>query len=324
MNRNNRHTKNFLLVLTFVLFRLLCFSQDTISNLPIIYFSASSIYFDQYISHSPSKKDFKFCKKYSKLITAEPTLENHSNYYSLACSLWQIGRLTEAENMFLKIVASNEPYYIETMYHSSDIPGDTTTNIYGYGSYTSNYKNYACRNLSKIYIEQKKFDIALKYIDYADKKFIAHQNCGTGLLWYREEIDGLYSLAYDGLNMYDSIINMFLPQYYSNLSNGMLIHALKNAYSQSEINEYLKVAENSIICVVDTFQSSYFSIHNSGEKNEYITEKKYISGEATMTLFGRQINLLRPILENGEIITRETFVNEFKQSGFYTSLIDNE
>ncbi len=282
----------------------------------------SSISSDYSISYNPSKEDSIFCRKYLKLITAEPTKKNHSDFYSLACSLWQLGRLKEAENIFLKIMASNEPYYHRSYYNSSDIPGDTTTNTYGYGSYTWNYKNYACRYLTQIYIEEKKFDKALKYIEYADKKFIVNQNCGTGYMLYREEIDGLYSLAYEGLGMYDSIVNMFLPQY-SKHSNGILARALKNVYSQKEINEYLEIAENSIACVVDTFQSSSFIIHNYGEKNETQTEIKYTSGTATMSLFGRQVTLATPHLENGEKISKELFVKEFKESGFYSDLIDN-
>jgi tetratricopeptide (TPR) repeat protein len=283
----------------------------------------SSISSDYSIFHYPSKEDSIFCKNYSKLITAEPTKKNHIDYHSLACSLWQLGRLTEAENMFLKILASNEPYYVGTYYNSSDIPGDTTTNTYGYGSYTSNYKNYACRYLTKIYIEEKKFDQALKYIEYADKKYIVEQNCGRGYMRYQGEIDGLYSLTYEGLGMHDSIINMFLPQY-SNHSNSTLTRALKKVYSQTEINEYLKVAENSIVCVVDTFQSSTFITQNYGEKDEITTEIKYTSGTATMNLFGRQVTLPRPNLENGEIATRELFVKRFKESGFYKVLIDHE
>jgi len=331
MKKNDRPTKYFLLTLTFVLVGQICFSQDTTSlkfqidttwNFPPTSFSVASISSDYSISHYPSKEDSTFCKKYSKLITAEPTKKNHSDFHSLACSLWQLGRLLEAENMFLKIIASNEPYFVGTFYHSSDIPGDTTTNTYGYGSYTSNYKNYACRYLTKIYIEQKKFEQALKYIQFADKKYIVEQNCGTGYMWYRGEIDGLYGLAYEGLGMYESIINMFLPQY-SNHSKGTLIRALKKVYTQSEINEYLKIAESSIVCVVDTFQSSSFITNNYGEKNETMTEIKYTSGTATMNLFGRQVTLPRPNLENGESVTRKHFVKEFKESGFYDSLIDN-
>jgi hypothetical protein len=332
MNRADRHTKYFHLTLALLLVGQICYSQDTTKlklkidtawNFPTISFSIPLINSDYSITHNPSKQDSIFCKKNIKLITAEPTKKNHSNYYSLACSLWELNRLTEAKKMFLKIMDSKEPYYVGTYYHSSDIPGDTTANKYGYGSYTSNYKNYACRYLTKIYIEEKKFEQALKYIEYADKKYTAEQNCGTGYMWYRGEIEGLYGLSYEGLGKYDSIINMFLPQY-SNHSSGTLIRALKKVYSQKEIDNYLKVAESSIVCVVDTFQSSSFITHKYGEKDETTTELKYTSGKATTALFGKQVILVTPQLENGEKVSRELFVKEFKESGFYKALIGNE
>lgn len=329
MNRKDRHINYFLITLTFLLVGKSCYSQNTTSlklqldttwNLLEFVFYTPSIRSDYTISHDPSKEDSIFCKKYSKLINADPTKKNHSTYYSLARSLWQLGKLKEAELMFLKIMDSKEPYYVRTYHHSSDILGDTTINTYGYGSYTSNYKNDACRYLTKIYIEEERFDQALKYIEYADKKYIAEQSCGTGYSWYREEIDGLYSLAYEGLGMYDSIINMFLPQY-SNYSDGTLTRALKKVYSPTEIDAYLKVAENSIVCVVDTFQSSSFITRNYGEKDETTTEIKYTSGTATMNLFGRQVTLPTPHLEHGEKISSEHFVKEFKESRFYRALI---
>jgi hypothetical protein len=332
MKKNYRHTQYIFLTLAFVFVRQICFSQDTTTlkvqidttwNVSTLSFSPFSISSDNSIAHNPSKEDSIFCKKYLKLIIAEPTKKNYSNYYSLACSLWELGRLKESEIMFLKIMDSKESYFVGTFYHSSDIPSDKTTNIYGYGSYTSNYKNYACRYLTKIYLEENKFDKALKYIEYADKKYIVEQNCGTGYMWYRAEIDGLYSLAYEGLGMSESIINMFLPKY-SDHSSGTLTRALRKIYSQKEINEHLKVAENSIVCIIDTFQSSSFITEHYGEKNETTSEIKYVSGRATMTLFGRLINLPTPNLENGEKVTRELFVKKFKESGFYRNLIDNE
>lgn len=116
---------------------------------------------------------------------------------------------------------------------------------------------------------------------------------------------------------------MFLPQY-SIHSDGILISTLKKVHSQTEINEYLKIAENSIVCVVDTFQSLSFITENYGEKNESTTEIKYTSGTATMTLFGRLVTLPASNLENGEKVSRDLFVKEFKESGFYTALLDNK
>ncbi len=327
MNKN-KPVRFFLLAFMLFFTGRFCYSQDSTNlqfrvdstlNPTVVFVSMSSVSSDYFLIHSPSKEDSVFCKKQSKLITAEPSKRNYVKYYSLACSLWELGRQAEAEKMFLKIMDSSQPFYVGTYYHSSDIPGDTTTNSYGYGSYTSNYKNYACRYLSKIYIEEKKFDQALKYIELADKKYIAEQGCGTGYMWYRQEIDGLYGLSYEGLERYDSTINMFLPNcFYRN--NATLVRALKKVYSPAEIAANLEIAEKSVICVADTFQSSSFTTLNYGEKNESTIETKYTSGKGTITLFGRQIELPPPRLGEGETATKEIFLKIFKESGFYTAL----
>ena len=86
MKKNDRSKKYFLLTLTFVLIGQICFSQDTTHlkfpidttwRFPTISFSLASISSDYSISHKPSKDDALFCKKHSKLITAEPTKKNH-------------------------------------------------------------------------------------------------------------------------------------------------------------------------------------------------------------------------------------------------------
>ncbi len=332
MKKDWKQIKYFFLTLTLLHVKQICLSQDTTNTRikfdttwysPTITAPVFSKISDYSISHYPSKEDSILCKKYSKLISGRPTKWNHSNYYNLACSLWQLEKLTESEKMFLTIMNSEEPYYVGPYYYSSDIPGDTTTNIYGYSSYTTNYKNNACIYLAKIFIEQKKFEQALKYVQRADKKYIVKHTCGTGRMWYRREIDGLYAIAYGGLRMNDSILNLLLPNY-SNHSNGVLTNTIKKIYSQTQINDHSKIAENSIVCVVDTFQSSTFLTYNFREKNEETMEIKYTSGTATMNLFGIQVELPRPSLKNGEIVTREHFVNEFKESGFYIALIDQE
>ncbi|MBI1836315.1 MAG: hypothetical protein HYR91_03520 [Flavobacteriia bacterium] len=318
-----------IITLFFILGDFFLFSQDSCKfvinieptvEFSTVFISLSSLSFDYSIIHSPTREDSITIQKYSKLITTEPTQKNHSNYYSLACSYWQVGKLTEAEKIFLKIVASNEPYYIQNYSFSSDIAGKTT-NTYGYGSYTTNYKNYACRYLTKIYIENKNYDLALQYLMYADNKFTVVQNCGTGYQWYRDEIDGLYGLIYEGLGENKQIIDLFLPQY-SKHSNGILTRAIKKEYSQKEIVEFLTIAENSIIYVADTFQTASFITYNDDENKETTIESKYISGSATITLFGRQITMPSAPLENGEIISKELFLKEFKTSNFYITLIE--
>jgi tetratricopeptide (TPR) repeat protein len=325
--------KRIILLFIYIFTKQFSFSQDTSkstfsmdSTFTLLPFSTTS-YRDYSISHDPSKADKATCKKHARLITAEPTQQNHKFYFGLACALWELNRLSEAEHLFLKIINSQKPYYTRTFYYASDISGDHKMNTYGYGSYTTNYKNYACRYLAKIYIEEKKFDPALKYIELADKIYTAEQNCGTGYAIYRSEIDGLYGLCYEGLESNKRIIERFLPTCFNwgfSSSNGVLVRALKKIYPSAEIDEQLKIAESSIVCVADTFQSSSFTYEHYGEKNEIKVEKRFTSGSASMNLFGVTIQAPTPQLEDGEIITKERFVKEFKGSAFYKSLTSDQ
>lgn len=282
-----------------------------------IYSSGYSIY------HFQSKEDSLFYDKHSDLITSDPSEENYSIYFKLACAAWDLSDTNTAEKMFLKIIDSNEPFYTETYYNSSDIPGDTNTNTYGYGSFTSNYKNKASRYLCEIYIEKGNFELALKYLKYADKKFRVSYSCGTGNMNYRSEINGLYRYCYEGLHMYDSIISMFLSNFYDYSVGIHLSKAIKKTYSQEEIDNHLEMAVNSIVCIVDTFQSSYFITYNYGKENEKTIEHKYTSGNATITLFGKLISFPIPEIEEGGSISREIIVKIFLESSLYQNLKNN-
>ena len=324
----NKHIKISWLTVLLIIISQISYSQDptklsldTTWSFEPISFSMSSMSVEYSFSHSPSIDDTIICDKYNNLINSDPTDKNYSAFYSLACSIWELGKLKEAESMFLKIVDSKKPYYTDNYYHSTDISGDTTTNIYGYGSYTSNYKNYASRYLTKIYLEKQQYKLALKFIELTDKKYVVQQNCGTGYLWYRNEIDGLYSLCYDGLGMYDTIIEKYLPNY-ADYRNAILVKAIKKKYTQNEIYAYLTKAEISVVCIVDTFQSSSYTTYNYGNEDERTVESKYTSGIATIKLFGKEAILDEPSLENGEVVSREKFLKEFEKSGFYKALIE--
>ena len=324
MKNNIVNIKLYILTTFLMVVGMNVFSQDTTSSFDISSFLESfsiSTYsmsveypFD---NHSPTTGDTLFCNKFKNLITEKPNKKIYSDYYYLAESLWKLGKLSEAENMFLKIVNSNDNFYTRNYYHSSDIPNDKSTNIYGYGSFTSNFKNYACHYLTKIYLEQRKYEQALRYLEHADKKYIVGYNCGTGYRTYREEIDGLYALCYYGLSMYDTIISKFLHNY-SNYYSGTLVKAIKKQFTPEQIREQLLIAENSIKCVVDTLQSSTY-ITTENEKEEIVS---YISGTATIALFGMQVNMNKPDLKNGEIASKELFLKRFKESGFYKSLTE--
>jgi tetratricopeptide (TPR) repeat protein len=275
----------------------------------------------KYIYHSNDKRYRKFVKSNKKLILQKPTEKNYQKYVNLACALWEIENTIDAEKMFLTIINSTDEFYTSSYNHSSDIKGDTTHNTYGYGSFTSNYKNDAAIHLTKIYIEQKKFEKSLQYLEDAVKKYQVIYNCGTGATMQKDQYNFLYALCYEGLERHKEVIDLLLPECLER-QDDIIIRALKKTYSQNEINEYLLKSEHSITCSLDTFPSfayqSYY-VNGNTEKTDTLT---YYSGSATIILFDKQLDMPRPYFENSERLTREYFINQFKKSYFYTKLMD--
>jgi len=282
-------------------------------------FTISSLSFFNYIYHNPQKKDERNLKRYKRFLSRKPNSKNHNKYYSLASSLWQLNRLAEAENMFVAIVESEDEFYTSSYYYSSDIPGDTTTNIYGYGSFTTNYKNEAAIYLTKIYLEQKQFDKALKYLEDAVNKYPVTYTCGTGSMWQREKYDFLYASCYLGLNRNKELLDLLLPQCLVR-SDEMIIKAIKNLYTAAEITGYLNEGENSITCSLNSFPSYTYMTTEISKGVEKTDSIEYYSGSATILLFGRQIDMPVPDLENGEHLTKEHFIKTYKKSDFYRKL----
>jgi len=272
-----------------------------------------------YIYHSPDKKDQKLYKAHKSLIRQQPTSKNHKIYFSLACSLWELGKIQEAEKMFLRIVNSTEEYFTSAYYHSSDISGDQKESIYGYGRFTSNYKNYAAIYLTKIYLEQKGYDKALQFLEDAVKKYKVTYTCGTGFHRQQDEYDFLYASCYKGLKKDKEVIELLLPSCLSR-NDEIIIAAIKNTYSKTQILEYLLKAESSIECSLDTFPSFIYQTTYSEAKEEKTDTIKYYSGTATIKLFGKKINMPVPDLENEEHLTKEHLLNFFRESEFYTRL----
>jgi hypothetical protein len=115
------------------------------------------------------------------------------------------------------------------------------------------------------------------------------------------------------------VIDLLLPTCL-NRHFDVIVTALKNTYSQQEIDRYLKEAEASIECSLDSFPSySYVTHYKSGKKGKTDTISFY-SGSATMMLFDRKINMPTPLLNNGERATKELFIKLFKETPFYTKL----
>jgi tetratricopeptide (TPR) repeat protein len=275
--------------------------------------------FNYYLDHNPEKKDERNLRRYRRFINRKPNSKNNTKYFSLAYSLWELSKLTEAEKMFLAIEESEDVFYTSTYYNSSDVPGDTTTNIYGYGSFTSNYKNYAAKYLTKIYLEQKQFDKALKYLEDAVNKYPVTYTCGTGYNMQRDEYDFLYSSCYLGLNMNKELLDLLLLKCLDR-SDDIIVKAIKDMYTEKEVEFFLTEGEKSIKCLLDTFPSYAYltsEISKGVEKTDTIS---YYSGSATIMLFDRLVDIPVPNLENGERLTKEMFIKRYKESDFYTRL----
>lgn len=329
MNPGRHHIKIFLFICLISAHCAYC--QDTAIALtidtalfkyPATFTSRALTRFQMPFDHlyqSPNDDDKKVLKRYAHLATQQPTSKNYDKYYRLACALWDFNRLQEAEQMFLNIINSTEKHYAVTYHHSSDVPGDTTTTLYGYGSYTSSYKNSAAIYLTKIYILNKQFDKAYKYLEDAVNKYQVTFTCGTGFHMQKDEYDFLYACCYEGLQQYDKVLELLLPECLTR-NDEISVRVIKKLYSTSEIKDYLIKAKNSIQCTFDTFPSYTYIYSSTGIKLEKADTLTYYSGSATINLFNKTVDMPRPHLENGDHITKEHFIREFKESSLYIEL----
>jgi hypothetical protein len=259
-------------------------------------FSGGRISFPVYRSFNlfdrrfPEKSDSEFVKAHFQLTDSVPSTYNYAEYYQLATSLWKTGRDSEAEKMLKTIIKSKAPYYSNSLYFSSDIPGDTTHNAYRYGSYVFNYKHYACKFLSYIYIIRKEYRKALHYIRLADHTHKVQFNCGTGYRYYEDEIIGIYSTCYQGLGKYEPIIKHYFS-YCLEAENDALIWALQKKYSQKQLNNYLESALKSIRFIGDSEVTHTFYVTYRGDNHGDTTYIKYKDGSATIRLFGHDLEM---------------------------------
>jgi tetratricopeptide (TPR) repeat protein len=270
------------------------------------------------IYRTPEKKDWKAIKRNRSLIKIQPNERNYQKYFRLASSLWECEKSEMAENMFLTIFNSKDNFYTATYHHNSDIPGDTSTNSYGYGSYTSNYKHKAAIYLSKIYIEKQQFKKALYYLDEGVHTYREVYTCGTGYAIQKNEFDCLYAKTYQGLKEYDKIIELLLPDSFE-YTNEILIEAIKNKYTSKEIDQELSNAEQKMEFVADTSPSYSYSTRLT-KQGEITDTTTYYAGSTKIVVFGKEIMLPVPTLENGERLTKERMVEEYRKSVLYTKL----
>ncbi|MCF6403568.1 hypothetical protein L3C95_11820 [Chitinophaga filiformis] len=318
-NIDNPMNKSLHLLFIFLLTAVLkSYCQDTVLKYtrPVVTSFTIKRYqiTSDYLHHRPDENDEGNVKIYGYLSNRRPDSNNYEKYYSLACSLWDLNKLEEAKKMFLTIINSKEKYYLASSYHSSDIPDNTTSNIYGYGSYSSNYKSHAALYLTKIYIEQRQFDKAFSFLEMATKKYEVSYSCGTGYRRQQDEYDFLYACIYEGQKKYDKVMKLLLPACLTR-DDKIIVRTIKALYSEGEIKEKLQQAEKSMQCKFDSVPSYSYSGYSGA-----VDTLEYYSGTATMNLFDVAVTIPRPHLENGERITKEYFLKEFRESRFYRSL----
>lgn len=271
-----------------------------------------------YLHHSPESSDKDNVKKFGHLVKQSPNSQNYHKYYLLACSLWELNRTSEAENMFLNILQSINEHYSSIYFHSSDIPGDTNTNVYGYGSYTSSYKNAAALYLVKIYIEKKRYGLALAYLEDADKKYKVSYNCGTGNRMQKSMYNELYSICYEGLDRCDKVIKNLLPDF-NESNNGILVQALKKQYTVNEVKEQLLQATANSLYQIDTFycsQSDKDSVRKENNKELILC----LHPKLILNLFGETLAFSPFKNDDEEIADREELIKEYKTCYLYTEL----
>ena len=302
---------------------LLCYSaglrsQDT-SVFPLITINSSQLHRAINLDGTPpvtfkfpSEIDKENLKKYGYLVDQEPSLQNYPIYSQLAQSLWELNMIDSAERMLQAILQSNELFYTNQYSSSSDIPGDTTSNVYGYGSVVWNYKHKAAKCLSKIYIERKLYDSAQYFLDLAKGEYKEQYNCGTGHRFYQNSLDEIQLTIYEGKSAHQKIIDTLLPNSFEN--NGYaLSQAIKKVYPRWEIDSLLKVAANSMIFTPDDEMSIYYTstIKNGTEVND---TTRYFGAEAKISFFGLQLSLYPDLQEEGVRVNREMMLAKFRNS----------
>lgn len=273
------------------------------------------------IEHKPDKKDYRRYRKYKWLVDQQPTKKNHEIYSSLAYSLWALNKIPEAEKMYLTIINSHEDFYTDNYYYSSDVPGDTTKNLYGYGSFSYSYKNHAALRLSEMYIEQKNFDKALQYLEDAVHKYKETYTCGTGYHMQLNYYNFLYANCYQGLNRNRELFDLLVPDCLSSGSDTFIINAIRILYTQQQIEEYMAKAVNSLEFTLDTIPFYPYTVTLSNGKASKSDSVPSYSGSAFVMLFDQKVYLRVHSSENKDLLTREKMIADFKDSYFYKTLL---
>lgn len=292
------------------------------AKLELLSTHVSRFHISDSIYHYPSKEDKKYIRRWKKLEFKTPDSNNFGKCEKLACAYWNMGELEKSKKIFLALYHLKDEFSEQAISYTGGNQVSTDTTIYlGYGGVRISRKNTTCEYLAKIYIEQKKFDSALYFLDLAKYKYKAIFTCGTGYYWHEQEEVSLYSMCYRGLNMHRKQIDLLLPYSLESATLPNLIFAFRQLYSQDSI-EYL--LENAIQNMKFTpfYDEPLCNYLNVDDKIDTLC---YYSCHAFIKLLGHELFIPLPHkIEKGEKLTKERMVQELRNSPLYEGLLRKE
>jgi hypothetical protein len=133
------------------------------------------------------------------------------------------------------------------------------------------------------------------------------------------EYDRLYAACYKGLNKHKELVDLLLPDFFDTRDT-LIINAIRNLYTQQDIEAHLVKAENSLEFRMDSTYW-YTSTKRDGAKYETTDSTKKYVGKINMILFDRTLEFERPAEEDRKLVTREKIIADFKDSYFYKTLL---
>jgi len=187
-------------------------------------------------------------------------------HYNIGYILNEQGKRDEAKIVFKEVLASN--------YNEKDPRGRGLM-----GPQYALYKHFSCEQLADIYITEKNYVEAEKYVRLFDKKYPYEHFCGNELTAYQIFKSRSYAKVYDGQGKTDEAIKQLVPHvFYTGLADNDelikdLILLLDKRYKTEEIKDELIKSKSTL----------------------KITDSKKRGETATIELYGFKVN----VNENG-------------------------
>jgi tetratricopeptide (TPR) repeat protein len=136
------------------------------------------------------------------------------------------------------------------------------------------YKHHSCRHLTEIYLEEKDFSEAERYMEMFDKEYPYQHFCGNEWSAYDHFKATLYAQLYEGKGQHEKAVRYLLPYLFDDqlASNVYLVHELirllRAHYTPEEIQTELRRSLTTLS-----------------------THKKKGEAQARLILFGEKVNV---------------------------------